>query len=225
MTVRLNEEALRKAVMKADRLFLDSLPSDDRMSHIFSGRFERGMKKLIRRSERSTPAVKTHVWRKRWVAVLAAVIMTVSAAMSVSAVRQSVFRFASQIYEKYSRIFFSQTVSAPQSETGFTECRPSWLPAGFQLVQTENNGLLRLEYENGADMISYSQQNAGDVTMNINTEGVVLEDVKVGGLSAKYYSNQGMQNLIWHDDRYVYTVSSTLDRNTVFEIAESVTGK
>ena len=46
--------------------------------------------------------------------------------------------------------------------------------------------------------------------------------VEIKGLPAKYYSNRGVQNLLWYDDEYLYMVSSTLDRDTVFRIAGSV---
>lgn len=71
-------------------------------------------------------------------------------------------------------------------------------------------------------MISYSQQTVSKVTMHINTQGVKLEDTSVNGLSAKYYSNQGVQTLIWYDDYYVYILSSALDSTAVFRIAESI---
>jgi hypothetical protein len=86
-------------------------------------------------------------------------------------------------------------------------------------------GPVLLVYEKGSDYISYSQQRLEDVSININTEGVKLEELEFKGLPAKYYSNQGVQNLLWHDDKYMYmvsSVSSTLDRDIVFKIAESV---
>jgi hypothetical protein len=59
--------------------------------------------------------------------------------------------------------------------------------------------------------------------MDINNEGTALEELNFNGLPAKYYSNRGIQNLLWYDDEYLlYMVSSTLDRDTVFKVAGSV---
>ena len=72
---------------------------------------------------------------------------------------------------------------------------------------------------------TYSQSEDLDfenVSMHINTEGAELEELEFKGFSAKYYSNRGVQNLLWHDDEHMYMVSSTLGRATVFKIADSV---
>ena len=49
-----------------------------------------------------------------------------------------------------------------------------------------------------------------------------LEELEFNGHPAKYYSNHGVQNLLWYDGEYLYMVSSTLDRDTVFRVAESI---
>ena len=79
-----------------------------------------------------------------------------------------------------------------------------------------------MEYEKENDFLSYSQQRLENVSMHINTEGVELEELEFKGFSAKYYFNRGVHNLLWHDSKYMYIVSSTLDRDTVFRTAESV---
>jgi len=61
-----------------------------------------------------------------------------------------------------------------------------------------------------------------DIIAKVYTIGVELEELEFKCLPAKYYSNQGVQNLLWYDDKYMYLVSSTLDRYIVFKIAESV---
>lgn len=58
--------------------------------------------------------------------------------------------------------------------------------------------------------------------MQINTEGIDLEELEFNGLPAKYYSNQGVQNLIWYDNNYMYIISSTLNKDMVLDIAKSV---
>ena len=101
-------------------------------------------------------------------------------------------------------------------------CIPSYIPEGFVLVNQDSNGSVLLEYEKGNDYISYKQVRLNEVSMQINTEGIELEDLNFNGLPSKYYSNHGVQNLIWYDENYMYRVSSTLDRTVVFKVAESV---
>ncbi|MVB09685.1 hypothetical protein CAFE_03500 [Caprobacter fermentans] len=222
MLTNYSEESLKAAVIAADRMFLDSLPSDDEINHVFSKRFERHMKKLIQKCSSGKTTAKSHIVRKRWIAILVSVIMVFSMALSVSAVRQSIYRFVSQIYEKYTQILFSQTSSSQTDSLVFEAYIPSYIPDGFQLVHQEKNDIVMLEYEKGKDFVSYDQEPLENVSARINTEGVKIEDTKLNGTPAQYYSNKGIQNLIWYDSRYMYMISSTLDRKTVFRIAESV---
>jgi hypothetical protein len=222
MPISYSEESLKVAVIAADRLFVDNLPSDDEIDHEFSKRFTRHMNKLIH-TYSSGKANKSHIGGKRLIAILAAVIMVFSMALSVSAVRESIYKFVSQVYQKYTQIFFSQTSSSSQTESlTFKAYIPSYIPDGFQLVHQEKDDMVMLEYEKGKDFVSYDQEPIENVSARINTEGVKIENTKLNGMPAQYYSNKGIQNLIWYDDQYMYTVSSTLDRKIVFQIAESV---
>jgi len=160
--------------------------------------------------------------RRRAVALIAAIIILFASAMSVSAVRAAVFEFITDVYEKFTHIFFDESRSSQDATDGFAIYVPAYIPEGFELVNKKTGGLVLLEYEKGDEFISYSQQRLENVSININTEGTELEELEFKGLPAKYYSNQGVQNLLWYDDEYLYMVSSTLDRDAVFRIAESV---
>jgi len=162
------------------------------------------------------------VWRRRAVALIAAIIILIAAAMSVPAVRASVIEFITEVYEKFTHIFFDESRSPRDAADELTVYEPAYIPEGFELVNRITKDLVLMEYERENDFISYSQQRLENVSMHINTEGVELEEREFKGLSAKYFSKQGVQNLLWHDDKYIYMVSSTLDRATVFKIAESV---
>ena len=163
--------------------------------------------------------------RMRVVVFVAAIIILLVSAMSVSAMRAAVFEFITEVNEKFTHIFFNESRSSQDAADGFAIYEPAYIPEGFKLVNKNTDGLVLLEYEKENDFISYSQQCLENVSININTEGVKLEELEFKGLPAKYYSNQGVQNLLWHDDKYMYmvsSVSSTLDRDIVFKIAESV---
>lgn len=100
--------------------------------------------------------------------------------------------------------------------------KPSYIPDGFKLTTESYDGIIYLEYIKDSDYVLYEQNNLNNVSLRINTEDVVLEDTEFKGMPAKYYSNQGVQNLIWYDDYYMYSISSTLSRDEVYKIAESV---
>ncbi|AZT89581.1 DUF4367 domain-containing protein [Caldicellulosiruptor changbaiensis] len=222
MSISFTEDMLKEAVIKADIYEIETLPTDDEIEYEFSNEFERKMERLIRRSKTRNLIGGMAFLRRRVVALIAAIIILFASAMSVSAVRAAVFEFITEVYEKFTHIFFNESRSSQDAADGFAIYEPAYIPEGFKLVNKNTDGLVLLEYEKENDFISYSQQCLENVSININTEGVKLEELEFKGLPAKYYSNQGVQNLVWYDDKYMYTVSSTLDRDIVFKIAESV---
>ena len=223
MKIDFTDEMLREAVIKADMCELEALPAEHEIEHEFSKRFERRMRKLIRRSKTgSREADRVVFLRRRAVALAAAIVILLATAMSVSAVRVAVFEFITEVYKKFTHMFFEENQSSNDAAGEFIVRRPSFIPEGFELVDEKTAGPVLLVYEKGANYISYSQQRLEDVSADINTEGAELEGLEFEGCPAKYYSNQGLQNLLWYDDEYLYMVSSTLDREAVFRVAESV---
>jgi len=222
MTINFTDDMLREAVMRADIRELEALPEEHEIEHEFSKRFEGRIRKLIRRGKTGSLASGAVFLRRRAVALAAAIVILLASAMSVSAVRAAVFEFITEVYEKFTHIFFEERSPAQASSDEYLIRRPTFIPEGFELVNEKTAGPVLLVYEKGSDYISYTQQRLEDVSMNINTEGAELEELEFKGLPAKYYSNRGVQNLLWYDDEYLYMVSSTLDRDAVFKVAESV---
>jgi len=222
MKIDFTDEMLREAVVRADIRELEAMPADHEIEHEFSKRFERRMGKLIRRGKTGSPVGAIAFLRRHMVAFVAAIIILFASAMSVSAVRAAVFEFITEVYEKFTHIFFNESPPSQESADELSIRRPSFIPEGFELVNEKTTGPVLLVYEKGSDYISYSQQRLENVSLQVNTEGAELEELKFNGHPAKYYSNRGVQNLLWYDDEYLYMVSSTLDRDTVFRIAGSV---
>jgi len=163
------------------------------------------------------------------VLIAAVLIILFGFAMSVSAVRARVYEFIDEVYEKFTHIFFESSQfsqdsldSLKDADRGFVVYESSYIPEGFELINRINDELVLLEYQRGEDFISYTQQCIENISMHINTEGMEVEKFEFKGLPAVYYSNQGVQNLLWYDERYMYMVSSTIDKDAVFKIAGSV---
>jgi len=222
MSISFTEDMLKEAVIQADIYEIETLPTDDEIEYEFSNEFKRKIKKLIRQNKTRSQVEAMAFLRMRVVVFVAAIIILLVSAMSVSAMRAAVFEFITEVNEKFTHIFFNESRSSQDAADGFAIYEPAYIPEGFKLVNKNTDGLVLLEYEKENDFISYSQQCLENVSSNINTEGVRLEELEFKGLPAKYYSNQGVQNLLWYDDKYIYVVSSTLDRDIVFKIAESV---
>ncbi len=224
MTIRLTEKVLKDAVIRAARYDMDSLPPDSQIDHEFSPEFIEKMRVLIQQSKKMDTKTLP-VWRRKLVVGIAAILVLLSiAAMTITPVRAKIHELIQEIYKQYTHISFSGSGNTAD-DTAFRQTMPTYIPEGFNLVIEDLEGTVLLFYEKGIDNISYEQIRIRDVSKIINTEGVELEELEFQGFPAQYYSNQGEQSLMWCDDEYFYTVSSTLDRDTVFKIAESVQPK
>ncbi len=160
--------------------------------------------------------------RRRAVAIVAAILILIGCAMSISPVRAAIIEFFIRVYEEFTHIFINEIHSYEDEDHEFTIYVPTHIPEDFILVQRKTDRYVLLVYEKETDYITYSQQVVEHVSIGFNTEGVQSEEVEIKGLPARFYSNQGIQSLIWYDDLYIYTVLSSLDRDTVFKIANSV---
>ena len=127
--------------------------------------------------------------RMRVVVFVAAIIILLVSAMSVSAMRAAVFEFITEVNEKFTHIFFNESRSSQDAADGFAIYEPAYIPEGFKLVNKNTDGLVLLKYEKKNDFICYSQQCLENVSININTEDVKLEELEFKGLPAKHYSN------------------------------------
>lgn len=216
----LNDDMLKQAVLRVDQYYISNLPNDIHIDHRFSHKFKRKMKKLIRHNREEKIITKPIKWRKRLLLLITCLLFLFASTMSVSAVRKVVFEFISNVYEKYTEIFFSS--SQPNSQGLIEVYKPVYIPNGFVLNLEDTDEIVYLEYVKDNEYILYEQENLDDISLRINTEDVDTENTSLNGLPAIYYSNQGMQNLLWYDDMYLFSVSSTLNKDEVFRVAESV---
>ncbi len=220
MCYSFDDDKLKEAVKKVDEYYINSLPSNEDIEYQFSNKFQKRMKKLVKQSKKKEIYVGTMFLHKRIAVFIISIFILIASSMNVSAVRRAVFEFISYVYEKYTEIIFDK--SGPITKGEFTPFTPSYIPEGFTISLEDLDGSVYLEYIKSDDYIIYEQKNKEDVTSHINTEGIEMEDTEVNGLPAAYYSNSGVQNLIWYDELYMYSISSTLDKEEVFRIAMSI---
>jgi len=220
MSYSFDDDKLKEAVKKADEYYINSLPRNEDIEYQFSDKFQKRMKKLIKQSKKKETSVRTVFLPKRIAVLIISIFILLASSMSVSAVRRGVFEFIFYVYEKYTEIIFDH--SKPITKGEFTPFTPSYIPEGFTIDLEDLDGSVYLEYIKNDDYIIYEQKYKEDVASHINTEGVEVEKTEVNGQPAIYYSNYGVQNLIWHDELYMYSISSTLNKEEVFRIAMSI---
>lgn len=221
MQYSFNVDELKEALSKVDEYYINLLPKDREIHYQFSHKFKRRMKKLIRTSKKTEIVNKSFGLGKKIAVFIAMVLIVFAFTTSVSsAVQNAVYNFIFKIYEKYTEVFFEGSRSIPNNE--FVALKPFYIPDGF-IVNIENvDTVVFLEYIKENDYIIYEQIKKEDVSARINTEGIIVEEIEINGYRAIYYSNKGIQNIIWYDDTYMYSIYSTLDKDEVYRIAKSV---
>lgn len=196
-------------------------------SHVFSKRFEKKMKPLLKQAERPK-AIRLFVDGARRVAMIAlvATILTMTTVLSVEALRTRFFAMVAERFQQYTAIYFEPTVPVEDGaflDQVFIASVPTYIPDGFMLVLSSFDECVMLEYDNGAGgNFSYDQNYLSGIGMHLNTEGVELEEIEINDFPGYYYSNVGMQSFLWYDDTFLYSICTTLPKYEAEKIAKSV---
>ena len=128
--MKLSEEMLYEHARKAEELWLNSHPSDDKIpEHRFSNKFDRKMRKLIR-SQRRSPGLNQFLSASKRIAVIAFAILTVSFSclMCVEAYREKFIEVITEIFEELTQFSFS---SSRTEKTELGEITLEYLPDGM----------------------------------------------------------------------------------------------
>lgn len=227
----LTDELLTRALWDVQEQRLLELPEEKDLHHVFSNRFERKMKKMLHMEKRSPFQRKLNMYSKRAaVFILVLVLATVTTVMSASALRTQFFQMISNLYQKYSEIYFQPVQSQVSVSQPFVKYAMNYIPKGYSLVNSFSDEDLKinsLQFENSSkNRIGLNQENIATANFDVNTEGVKLEDIQINGNKAYYYENKGMHTIIWHNNEYAFLLSAdvtpSLDKNEIIKIAESV---
>lgn len=216
----LPEALLREALEMETGARMAAFPEPP--AHDFSQRFQRRMRRLVRDADRPRALrVAVRGTRRAAALLLATAVVGTAVVLSVDALRTRFFDILIETYQKYSQVFFQKDAGYVRPEE-FLHRAPVYIPEGFELVLELDDECTILEFEDGeGGSISYLQEWQSGTGIQLNTEGVELEETEVNGWPGYYYSNKGTQTLLWYDDYYVYTVLSSLDKEEVVKIAKS----
>lgn len=197
-------------------------------TYVASERFERKMQRLVAAQRR--PYYKyTNTRAKRAVLVLAAaIVLMITMVFSVSALREPVVRFFVETFELFSTVWFESPSSEELPPEELSQIFvPSYIPEGFVLDEDLTMSFQAIfVYLRENEMIIYQQFLHGGPGIDINTEGVIHEYILVGEHNGLFYSNLGVQTILWSDDRhYGFSVSGPVPREALLTMALSLTEK
>ena len=222
----MTDEMFDKFVEKTIENFGDSYIDTSLLSyepHEFSARFERKMRKLIKKQRRFYfPLVKTPL-RLSFTVIAMVILMTVTTMMSVGAVREAVLRFFSDIFGSTSTVHVTVDNQHPKFIEDAYEINYD-LSSWTNDIEDNCEDYRYKHYVNDDKRITFYQytQNMFEGSV-INTEDADIKETEINGFPATYFlDNQGKYKIIWDNGKYIFTILANLPKEEVFEIAESV---
>ncbi len=178
------------------------VPKEDEIDCEFSENFIGKMSKMVSDTEykRSHTISKT---AKRVIVVVAILVMLLIGTMSVSAFREPIIEFMTNIYEEYIEVFFTPKQSRIIEHIYSFET----VPEGFnEISRRQETDLAEVEYENpqNGELIILRQSSNTNSTVRIDNERGDITQTVINGNQAIIYENQAerMITVRWINDSY-----------------------
>lgn len=216
----ITEDMLQAAAHEADKALQDSLFDLAKSEHIFSKRFERKIRKLIRRARHP---VATVVFR-RAVCVCQIVILIFGVWLLADAEARTAFlNWTHRQYES----FYEYRANDSANKTDYSL---SWLPDGYTLSYTRElsgNTVQVYEKEDGLRIyFSYSTE-ADSSSLFVESDYVLCQTVELGDVKADFYraKTENVSNvLIWTspDGSTLFSISAFLEQDQLVQIAKNI---
>lgn len=220
----ITEEMLRIAAAKADQAIRDSLPHPADCDLQFSPRFERKMKRVIRRGRHPVAYKFLH----RAACLLVVVTLVGASWLTVDAeARGAFFAWVRQQYENFVEYRFAGLAPDEEMTTNFA---PTWLPEGYEETKAQSaSGTSTKTYSNSDGQAIHFMYSAGaDATsLFVVSESMTTVKVIVGTQEADFCQDADPENanvLVWHSEsgEVLFCISAPLPRDEMVRIAESI---
>lgn len=224
--MELTPEILREALRRYDEIQMSKVPKKEDLHYEYSKRFERKMRRLIRRVD--TPVQ----YRMQQAACIALMIATLLGSYVVAATEAGA-EFRGWVKEQYYSLVHYFFEGEPKSEVvpeniGY---RLAWLPEGYEerTVREMRTGTL-VTYDGQADETIFFryQRAAENRTLFFEPESYDnVRSVPVGTQTGELYESADPEIstiLIWNDRKedMVYSISAYLSESELVKMAENV---
>ncbi len=189
--------------------------------HIFSKKFNRKMKKLIRRQKKPYYKLINTAW-KRAVCAVTAIIISMTIVTQVEAVRTAFKDFIAYIFEKFS-VF--QSVNDDKTPEIITDVYMiTKIPNGFEIEYEEYTDLINnVIYRKDDEVIIFYQTVTSEYNSIWNTENSDFETMIINGNEAVFFEdNHNYKTIIWYNGEYVISIGSNIDKNSLLNLAHFV---
>lgn len=226
MSPNINDEFLYEYMPKAEKAMLSRIPDEGELNHVFSKRFQRKMRQLVKK-EKQSPEIRKLIRYTKNVAVIVLAVLTVSFSviMSVEALRTQLFEFVTNVWEELTSITIYKNGTEDADEIIFSE--PSYIPAGYEVSEQHcsDESIITIYLNEEGKDIFYVQ----DVLMAgeyiYDTENTLSTQKTINDQEITIVSNKGTNHIFWHNENYFYSISSQCSLEELLRMTESIIQK
>ena len=206
-----------------EKIKLSELPTENQLSHVFSNRFNRKMKALIK-YERRTPFMNAFIHRFKIAVVTLFIFISLALGtiVSVEAYRIKFFEFITEVWTEFTSIHIN--VDDIASIGTLAPVEPRYIPDGYSILETLDNeyGQTIIYADVNGIEINYNQQVITQSVYLFDTENAVTETKIIGEQTVNIISNKNTFQIYWFDETHFYIIVGVIDKNELLKMAESI---
>lgn len=159
------------------------------------------------------------------VVVLAILSMSFAGALSIEAVRVDIYNAIIEWFDKSYRISFEEKPEVGTDRI-LTYKEPQ-LPKEYSRYEIKKDDVQYcVEYENEDTLVIYRQRLLQNYSSDRSNENTLIEEIQINGYNGVMEEYTAAEitttSIIWHDNTYVYSLSSDLTYEELLKIAETV---
>jgi len=200
---------LQEAFREAARREFAMVPAEEDLHWVFSRRFERRMRRIIRAQEYGYWNL-VNTTAKRVAIAAAILVLLLSTVMAIRPVRERVIKFFVDVYEEYFEIHFGEEESwdLPERTEPMVRYTLTELPEGYVEVDfLELDTLFWTRWQNDDEGRIELQQEPGTHEITVDTNDVDAVIVNYEEKELAYYQYEGSATFLWEEDGYIFTIS------------------
>lgn len=200
------------------------LSDEDDYKYEFSKKFERKMKKLISRRNKSYYHIINTSHKRAACIILAIIIATITAVAGVGAIRDKIKKYHISRLKEYSIIRSENIDDADHGKIIEDTCNITYGLTGYKITQIAEDLTFRnITYSKGNNIVMFYQTLSGQYIGSDNTEGVEVKKIYTNGNETLYFKDiMGYYTYIWDDGKYAFKLMMNGTKEESLKMAESV---
>ena len=220
--IALIKEALLEEDLK-EMAIIDALPDEE---FVFSEKYKKEMQKLLIKHKKYTRNANRFI-PKRLVGVLAAILITLTLMMCISAIRKPVVKFIVNVYENFISVFVEEGEDAKSPQ----EIENLYLPTdgiqGYSIQSSYNQGKISSTVwinDNNELIVLEQAVLENNYQSFFDNESINYGTTRVGSFDIHYMIKNDNYLMVWSNVKYMFKMlfPSTMEFSEIEKVIESM---